>query len=137
MGNQADAVNFIVESLNLMPLTADPIEVNEGDVWYRGDTYTLYIILNGVKTPWNISAAVGPTGPIGATGPSGGPTGPVGPTGPTGVTGPTGPIGATGPAGATGPVGATGPAPSGASGIFVSGDGHLVTVVNGLITIIS
>lgn len=84
--------------------------------------YTIIYSINGpviqTSTPNPLPLLIGPTGPNG------------GPTGPTGVTGNTGPSG--GPTGPTGQTGAS--AGSGVGGSFTSADGHVITVLNGLIT---
>jgi len=38
-----DKVN--INQIRLVPLTADPLDVKEGDVWYRGDTHALRLRL--------------------------------------------------------------------------------------------
>jgi len=38
-----DKVN--INQIRLVPLTADPLDLKEGDVWYRGDTHTLKLRL--------------------------------------------------------------------------------------------
>ena len=143
MNNQEDAVNFIVDSLGFNPLTEDPIEPKDGQVWYRGDLGQIFIMQLGVKTAWTVVAIPGPTGPTGPAGADGatGPAGADGATGPAGADGATGPAGADGatgpqgPVGDTGPVGPTGPlAPNGVSDSFTSQDGKTITVVDGQIT---
>ena len=34
--------------LRLRPLTADPVDLEDGDIWHRGDTDVVHIRLNGV-----------------------------------------------------------------------------------------
>lgn len=40
-----DKVN--VDKLHLNPLSADPSDIEEGDLWYRGDTHALMLRING------------------------------------------------------------------------------------------
>lgn len=37
-----------VAQLRLAPLDADPDDLQDGDVWYRGDTDKLHVRVNGV-----------------------------------------------------------------------------------------
>ena len=44
-----------VLKLKLVPLTADPGTLEDGDVWHRGDTDTVHIQLNGVKKTFTVT----------------------------------------------------------------------------------
>jgi len=48
MANQRDAASrFNLNVVNLEPLTADPTEVIDGDVWYRKDLEQFRVAANG------------------------------------------------------------------------------------------
>ena len=37
-----------VQQLHLIPLDADPIDLRDGDLWYRGDTDVVHVRVAGV-----------------------------------------------------------------------------------------
>ena len=44
-----------VQQLNLIPLDADPADLRDGTVWYRGDTDTVHIQVDGVKKTFTVT----------------------------------------------------------------------------------
>lgn len=44
---QNEFIKVNVLKLSLIPLTADPLDLGEGDMWCRGDTHVVHVYLNG------------------------------------------------------------------------------------------
>lgn len=54
--NQRDATSrFNLHTVNLEGLTADPTDVQDGDVWYRSDVPALKCRINGVTKTVTVS----------------------------------------------------------------------------------
>ena len=37
-----------IQQMHLIPLDADPVDLRDGDMWYRGDTDVLHVRVAGV-----------------------------------------------------------------------------------------
>jgi len=46
-GLEVTTYNLLASRVNLAPLTADPTDAIDGDIWYRADLDTIRVKLNG------------------------------------------------------------------------------------------
>ncbi len=44
-----------VQQLKLVPLDADPADLTDGDVWYRGDTDVVHVRVNGATKTFTVT----------------------------------------------------------------------------------
>jgi len=44
-----------IQQLHLIPLDADPTDLRDGDLWYRGDTDTVHVQVDGVKKTFTVT----------------------------------------------------------------------------------